>query len=151
MVDAEYVLRFFTIREFWDKFPGNMRVAMDNYMRKNRNPKELEIDKYRMVFNDAIEVCARIWGTDAFKRPSGTNKIVQGFFDVHLVPLSFFVTNDKARLISKAPDIRDEFSNLYAEDGDLEESIRQFTSNPERVHLRISTVTNMIKDILRAT
>ncbi len=30
MLDVEYVLRFFTLRDSWNKFNGNMKIAMDN-------------------------------------------------------------------------------------------------------------------------
>src|SRR5665647_486672 len=35
MIDVQYVLRFFTVKAYWDSFPGNMDLAMDRFMASN--------------------------------------------------------------------------------------------------------------------
>lgn len=148
MLDVEYILRFFTLRDTWDSFSGNMRIAMDRYMEKQYLDKTLDFKKFESIFNDTMEVCEIIWGDDAFIRPDGRKEIIQGIFDVQTVPLSFFVENQKNELIIKKDNIRNSFEQRYKADKDFEDSIRQFTSNIKQVNYRISTMKNLISQAI---
>jgi hypothetical protein len=106
MLDVEYILRFFTLRDTWNSFTGNMRVAMDKYMEKNYLNKLTELNKIEAIFNDTLEVCEIIWGDQAFQRPDGRKEIIQGIFDVQTVSISFFVEKNKKELIAKKDQIR---------------------------------------------
>ena len=148
MLDVEYILRFFTLRDTWNAFPGNMRVAMDKYMENNYLLKSADLNKLESIFNDTLEVCEIIWGNNAFQRPDGRREIIQGIFDVQTVSLSLFVENDKQKLIAKKDVIRKNFEDKYKSDKDFEDSIRQFTSNIKQVNYRISTMNNLISDAI---
>lgn len=148
MLDVEYVLRFFTLREYWNNFPGNMRVAMDNYMEKYYRSANLDIKKLKQIFDDTLEVCEIIWGSSAFQRPDGRNEIIQGIFDVQTVSLSFFVEKDKKKLIAKKDKIKASFEKEYKANQEFETSIRQFTSNIKQVNYRISTMTKLISEAI---
>lgn len=149
MVDVEYVLRFFTLIRFWDKFPGNMRNAMDSFMEENhKNDAPLYLEKIKQTFLNSISTCKEIWGEDAFKRPDGRNQLVQGVFDAQMVPISFFALDKQSKLIENKEKIKDSFYKAYSEDKDFEEAIRQFTSNAERVYYRINKMKTIIEEII---
>jgi len=148
MLDVEYVLRFFTLRDTWETFSGNMRLAMDRYMEKNYLEKNLNLNKFETIFNDTMEVCEEIWGDKAFERPDGRKEIIQGIFDVQTVSLSLFVEENKNKLIEKKDKIKKAFEKKYDSDKVFEYSIRQFTSNIKQVNYRISTMKNLIIEAL---
>ena len=147
MLDVEYVLRFFTLRDSWDSFNGNMKVAMDNYMEKNYRSKDLDINKLKSIFNHTIELCSTIWGERAFKRPDGRNEIIQGIYDVQTVALSYFL-NQEDKILEKSQQIVQRFEELYYLDLDFQISMRQFTSNIKQVNYRISTMIKLFQEIL---
>lgn len=148
MLDVEYVLRFFTLRDSWNSFSGNMRKEMDNYMEYNYRNKNVDISYLRNVFNKTMELCSEIWGARAFKRPDGRNEIIQGIYDVQTVAISNFLT-DEIKLIEKKAVIVKRFNQLYFDDQNFQISMRQFTSNIKQVNYRISTMINLLEEILR--
>lgn len=151
MLDAEYVLRFFTLRDSWSNFPGNMNIAMNSFMDKNRFLSPDIIELLRQLFINSIQICENIWGDYAFMRPDGEEYrklIMQGFYDVQIVPISFFVERGIVFSETQMSLIRDKFIEEYRQDSDFQDSIRQFTSNSERVKYRIGTMKSLIESIL---
>lgn len=148
MLDVEYVLRFFTLRDSWNSFNGNMKVAMDNFMEKNYRDKDLNIGELKSIFNQTLDICSRIWEDRAFKRPDGRNEIIQGIYDVQTVALSFFL-NQEDLIIERRQQIIDRFENLYYNDLDFQISMRQFTSNIKQVNYRIGTMIRLFEEILQ--
>ncbi len=148
MLDVEYVLRFFTLRDSWDSFNGNMRKAMDLYMENNYREKKLDISSLRNTFNETLNLCSIIWGDRAFKRPDGRNEIIQGIYDVQTVALSFFL-DKKTELINRKEQIEQRFDELYYKDLEFQISMRQFTSNIKQVNYRIRTMISLFEEILK--
>ena len=148
MLDVEYVLRFFTLRDSWDNFNGNMKIAMDNFMEKNYRDKNLNVNELYNVFNKTIEICSKIWGDRAFKRPDGRNEIIQGIYDVQTVALSYFLDQED-KIIERRELIIDRFEQFYHDDLDFQISMRQFTSNIKQVKYRINTMINLFQEILQ--
>lgn len=148
MLDVEYVLRFFTLRDSWDNFNGNMKIAMDNFMEKNYRDKNLNVNELHNIFNKTIEICSKIWEDRAFKRPDGRNEIIQGIYDVQTVALSYFL-NQEDKIIERRQLIIDRFEQLYHDDLDFQISMRQFTSNIKQVKYRINTMINLFQEILQ--
>lgn len=148
MLDVEYVLRFFTLRDTWMSFGGNMRKEMDNFMEKNYRNPEIIIDELRNIFNKTMELCSEIWSDRAFKRPDGRNEIIQGIYDVQTVALSYFL-DDETKLIERKGQIIEKFNQLYFQDENFQISMRQFTSNIKQVNYRISTMLNLVEEILK--
>lgn len=148
MLDVEYVLRFFTLKDFWNKFNGNMKIAMDNFMEQNYRRKDLNVQNLRETFNQTLNFCEIVWGDRAFKRPDGRNEIIQGIFDVQTVGLSFFLNKGKL-IIERKEQIYAMFEKRYFEDSEFQVSMRQFTSNIKQVNYRIGTMINLLDEILK--
>jgi hypothetical protein len=144
MLDAEYVLRFFTLKEYWNNFPGNVRKAMDTFMMQNRDASANKINAWEAAFNNSIQAAQAIWGNQAFIRPDGNHQIVQGFFDIQMVPLSLISTTSLSKLIQNKDKFKSSFLKKYNVDPEFNESIRQFTSNPKNVEYRIKTMLDII-------
>jgi len=146
MRDVEYVLRFFTLHHYWEKFSGNMRNEMDRFMIENSNSETNDVSKLKLIFNNSMELCSEIWADRAFKRPDGRNEMIQGIYDAQAVSLSLFPINKKQSIISNKEKIRDAFNDLYESDKDFQISMRQFTSNIKQVDYRISSMVKTIKE-----
>ena len=151
MVDVEYVLRFFTLRETWKNFGGNFQVAMDKFMQHNQNSDDQKCQELKEIFEESIGLCSKIWGKQAFMRPSGDsvrNLVVQGFYDLQMVSVSLFLKYKNIIDDNKSKQIRDEFTKEYETDKKFEDSIRKFTSNPENVEYRIKKMNEILSKVL---
>jgi hypothetical protein len=144
MLDAEYVLRFFTLKAYWQNFPGNIRKAMDMYMATNQNILRDKISDLRSLFTNTIEHVEEIWGNLAFFRPEGNQQMVQGFYDIQMVPLTLITPKEIGRLIQNKNKFKNVFLKKYQADPEFNESIRQFTSNPKNVRYRMETMHSII-------
>lgn len=147
MTDVEYVLRFFTLKDKWENFNGNMRVSMDNFMEENLNIYDEKLNKYKYEYLKTLELCEKVWEDRAFKRPDGRNEIIQGIYDVQTVGLSYFLDKEE-QIINKKNEIKAEFENQYYNDDEFQTSMRQFTSNIKQVNYRISKMISILNSIL---
>lgn len=154
MADAEYVLRFFTLRESWNKFPGNMNIAMNIFMDEYQFPEDTTIKSFRELFLQTINMCEAIWGDNAFLRPDGEayrKQMLQGIYDVQMVPLSFFLEKGVSISGKQMKRIKDAYIHEYHNNDAFQDAIRQFTSNPEKVGYRIGRMAELIEGILKTS
>lgn len=146
MQDVEYVLRFFTLRNYWASLTiNNMQIAMTTFMIEVS--KTVKIDAQRVLFEKTMSIADQIWGIGAFKRPDGQfNKIIQGVFDAQTVALSILIDEGHSeKLISNAVSIKQDFIRKYNTDAAFQSSMRQFTSNPKNIKLRVSTTLDILR------
>ncbi len=151
MQDVEFVLRFFTVREYWENFPcNNMQFAMTQYMEEYSNtitPKQ--ISQHRELFNKSITICNLIWEDKAFKRPDGSKKTIQGIYDSQMVSIAYFIEHGlEQRLIEKKSEIFEQFNCNYTNNFEYQNSMRQFTSNANNVKKRIEKTIDFIGKII---
>lgn len=147
MVDVQYVLRYFTVLEYWNDFPGNMDLAMDNFMERYHRVGVNKIDESRGKFLAAIDACRSIWGEEAFTKPGGTRKAIQGFFDIQMIGVTLLNDRERNRVISEAGRVRQAIADEITNNVDYDHSITQFTSNPERMRFRISKTIEILRGI----
>lgn len=147
MTDVQYVLRFFTVREYWQDFYGNMDSAMDKFMAANYRAKKPRIKECEAAFAKSIDFCRQVWGDDGFKKPNGNSRVLQGYFDIQMVCSSLLTDAERARALSQKNVVRSGLEDLLSNDSVFAESISQFTSNSKNVHYRISTFTDFLRSI----
>jgi len=147
MIDVQYVLRFFTVREYWDNFPGNMDVAMDNYMQNFHKITKPKVKVLENIFKRSLEFCETVWGDEGFKKPGGNSRVLQGYYDVQMVCSSLLTDAERANALNKPAKVRDALVDLLDNDEEFQESISQFTSNPRSVAYRIKTFVDALKAI----
>lgn len=147
MIDVQYVLRFFTIKEYWDKFPGNMDKAMDLFMFSNYKNDLQKIAEQKHDYLKAINFCEFIWGDEGFMKPDANKRILQGFYDVQLICSSFLNNDEYDNALANKEKVKASLINLLQNDKRFEESVSQFTSNTKNVKYRIQTFTNTLKNI----
>jgi len=148
MMDAEYVLRFFTLLEQWKEFSGNMRISMDKFMKKHQHEDQNFVDILRKQFNTSIQCCKDIWGDNAFKRYTNgqwRNLVLAGMYDAQMLGVSLLSNAGRKRAVQNKERIIARTIDLLKNDDQFETSVRQFTSNPDRVRYRIETMVNVLK------
>lgn len=147
MVDVQYVLRFFTIKEYWKNFPGNMDKAMDRFMAANyRNTQDI-IESQKKDYLESLNFCEAVWGKDGFLKPNSNKRVLQGFYDIQMVCASMLSARQKNTLISKKTQIKSALIKNLKEDEAFAESVTQFTSNPTNVEYRISKFSEILKSV----
>jgi hypothetical protein len=147
MIDVQYVLRFFTVREYWQSFHGNMDVAMDSFMQYFHKVSKKQVKTLQTIFEQALYFCEAIWGDEGFKKPGGNSRVLQGYYDVQMVCSSLLTDAERDNAMRKPDKVRKVLVSLLEKDEDFLESISQFTSNPRSVEYRIKTFAEALKAI----
>lgn len=147
MLDVQFALRAFTIANKWKEFPGNMDKAMDDFMEEHYQLPSSGVEKARKNFLESLELCEEIWGDSGFYKPGGTKKALQGYFDIHLVPLMLLSKPQRLKLGKKTLEIRRAVNRELNDNDSYVDSISSFTSNPERVRTRIGQTLSILKNI----
>ena len=147
MQDVEYVLRFFTVKHFWEDFPcNNMQIAMNLYMRfATEKVNQAELNQKKNLFIRSLEVCNLIWEEKTFQRPDGSKKIIQGIYDAQMVSIAKYIENGRENdLIRYKDQILEKFNEAYFSDQSYQDSMRQFTSNASNVKNRIEKTIELV-------
>lgn len=147
MVDVQFVLRFFTVREFWDSFPGNMEVAMNSFMQKNFNADTRKVNNYKNEFIEALNAGKEIWGERLFLKPNASKRVLQGFYDIQMVCLSLLTHEELISVVKKPKKVREILENELATNHEFLDSVTQFTSNAKNMKMRINTFLTLLKSI----
>lgn len=147
MIDVQYILRFFTVRQMWDNFPGNMDQAMDSFMQTHFKCDDSEITKLREIFIQALNSCEEIWGDDAFLKPGATRRVLQGFYDIEMVCLSLLSPPELEKVKSKPQKVKNILVDELNKNKNFLDSTTQFTSNAKNIEYRISHFLDLIKGI----
>ncbi|GAA4400231.1 DUF262 domain-containing protein [Quisquiliibacterium transsilvanicum] len=148
MEDAEYVLRYFALRNGWQTFPGSLRGELDGYMVKNQHLKPARIKSLREDFLRSLNACQKIWGEHAFKRHTGTgwrSQFLAGMYDAEMLAVGELTDPQLAKAITKSTTIVKRTAALF-EDPHFEKSVRQGTNTPSFVRNRVKAVTAMLHE-----
>lgn len=147
MTDVQYVLRFFTVREFWKAFPGNMDRAMDAFMQEHYKCSANAVRSYEAMFRESLGFCETTWGDGAFTNPLASRRVLQGFFDVQMVCFSLLSAAERRRAKAHPRLVQRGLIQLLKNDSEFYASVTQFTSNPKNVSNRIGTFLRLLKEI----
>ena len=149
MLDVEMVLRFFTFREHWNKFSGDSRGSMDNFMARNRKPTAAVLKDFELRFNKALETCSAIWGENSFRRYTAgafRDQFLASMYDAQMIAVDSLPQATIIKLKSKKSAILTATKKLFT-DKRFEEAVRASTNTPSRVRYRIEAIVNLLKSI----
>jgi len=147
MVDVQYVLRFFTVREYWSDFHGNMDKAMDEFMSTHIHSSSANIQKMKDVYLKSINFCQSVWGGESFKRLDKSTRVIQGMYDVQMVCPSLLTDAEYNNAITQPAKVKKALDDALKNDPEFLNAVTQFTSNPRNVNYRISAFTNILRRI----
>jgi hypothetical protein len=150
MTDAEYVLRFMTLRVHWRTFSGNLSRSLDEYMRENRKASSDKLRTLEISFTRSIEACAAIWGNHAFRRPVDgqvwRDQTLAGMYDAQMTAISRLDERGRAKAIKHRSVILDGTRDLF-EDANFENAVRVATNTPSSVRLRIERMFSLLQNV----
>ncbi len=147
MDDAEYVLRFLTLKERYQNFSGDLAKEMDEFMRKNQSLDPWAIGTLSADFDSALSRCKDLWGDNSFRRPDGNgwrDQTLAGMYDAQMIA-AFSVT---PAVIAKGKQnpaaVLHATKALFAED-EFDKSVRTGTNTPQRIRYRIAKMREMLE------
>jgi hypothetical protein len=144
MLDAEFVLRFLTLRESWPSFSGDLRKSMDNYMHDNQSPSDATLADIEAAFTQALNWCQALWGSHAFQRPvpgGWRDQALAGMYDAQMIAVSSMALTtlnglDRSHVLSATRRLFD--------DDQFEIAVREGTNTPQRIRYRISELIDRL-------
>ena len=146
MQDAEYVLRFLSLRESWETFAGSLSRSMDAFMLENKDADADKANRLVAPFSQAIERTGYLWGDVAFQRWDGQRwrqQMLAGLFDAQMIAATLLSSAQANALAERQHDVINETKKLF-EDSDFEESVRLGTNTPARLRYRVGAVRDML-------
>lgn len=146
MQDAEYVLRFLTLKANWENFSGGLSKSMDDFMLENRHAEAEEIQNFMRIFSISIERTSQLWGDVAFQRWDGQRwrqQALAGLYDAEMISVSL-LTDDQVNSISKKRENLIEITKILFENPEFEEAVRIGTNTPSRIKYRTENVRDML-------
>ena len=147
MADVQYVLRFYTLLNSWNNFPGNMDIAMDTFMATKLNCTDSDIKIEQQKFESSLEFCEKIWGDKGFKKPDGTTRVLQGYYDIQMVCSAMLTNQERINALAKSTQVKQALIHKLENDEKFSKSLIEFTSNSKSVYYRINEFYNILKAI----
>lgn len=142
-VDAEIVLRFFSMYEGYDlqnqkmNYPGRMKTFLNEYMEKNKKLTNQKKDQLTAVFNKSLDNFYSVLGDRAFFRPDKggqyETRINRSLIDVVMVCFAYL---DSAECKANKNKYRDLVSEL-CDTQEFLDAITIGTSDSKKVEKRI--------------
>ncbi|SIO53986.1 DUF262 domain-containing protein [Chitinophaga niabensis] len=147
MIDVQFILRFFTVLGFYKDFPGNMDKAMDMFMVGNYKNKGKKLVEQRNSFLNSLEFCKAVWGKEGFRKPNGSKRVLQGFYDIQMVCPALLTNTERDKALKKKDAVKKGLINLLETDEEFAEAVSQFTSNSKNVLYRITKFSDLLKSL----
>ncbi|QSI78511.1 DUF262 domain-containing protein [Niveibacterium microcysteis] len=146
MDDVEHVLRFFTLHERWEAMGGSLSEAMDEFMARFRNVSSTEMES---LFLHCLESCQRIWGRNAFQKPTSSgwrDQLISPLYDAQMVGVSFLSEAEVEAVAGNRPAVVRATRKLFTDSAFLK-AVTQGTNTPSSVRYRVAEVRNMLKHV----
>jgi hypothetical protein len=157
MIDAEIILRYFTISESYDvhdgelkNYTGQVKSSLNKYLQSKRHMLPLEIDCLRQKFETTIEKVYDIFGSEAFQKINDDDSIDprlnRAIMDFVMVSFEHI---DRDKLMVCRSKIRDLLRELPLRDPTFNDSISSGTSDKKKLEYRLNKwnmeLTQLIK------
>ncbi|MBD8724692.1 DUF262 domain-containing protein [Oxalobacteraceae sp. CFBP 13708] len=149
MDDAEYVLRYFTLRERWDSFSGSLRDELDECMIRNSKLSKEEVQEKKQDFLSTLQACQHIWGSVAFQRHTGStwrDQFLAGMYDAEMIAVSLLDPLELDRVFNNSEDVVELTAELFR-DPEFDRAVRQGTNTPSFVRHRIDAIHGLLLSI----
>jgi hypothetical protein len=151
MTDAEYVLRFLTLRRNWNQFSGSLSRSMDDFMARNESPDPSLLESLASAFRVALGACQSIWGDKAFRRPTDANnwrdQTLAGMYDAQMIAADSLSDNERALAIENAIEVIEKTRTQFLADKQFERSVRVATNTPSSVRYRVQKFQGILRGV----
>ena len=152
MTDCDFANRFVAFYLYGEEYDGNLEEFMGDALEKVSKMQQQDIDLILKSFDRSMQVCYKVLGSTAFKRPDPqepnrflkTNKAV---FEVLSVSIAHLTEKEQEVLVQRKNRFRNEIYSLFKND-DFIESITSGTANTLQVEYRHTKVQQLIKQVI---
>lgn len=151
MKDTELVLRFFSLKDVWEKYAGNLKRVMDIYLDTNKDIKKPEVKELERIFMETLEKVEIIFGSDgSFRRWLPSNNKWKQQVSAPLFDAQMFAcyNKNKAKLFENKSQILNDFKDLFTHDPTFISAIESSTANPDRFHYRVNKLNSIIRSYI---
>lgn len=150
MTDVEIVLRFFALRDV-SSLSGSVRSMLDNTMKRNRKPNEVQRTKFVADFREALSLCLSVFEEDAFRLPRTTlgkpGKLSRPLYDAEMIAL-YNLREHHALLIKNRAAIRAAVLRLAEPGTDDYELLVGRGNTANTIRLRISKLEEVVREAI---
>ena len=149
MQDVESVLRFLCISENWEKFSGDMRRTLDDFMGLHKNSSRAKLLKFKNKFHIALSRCEELWGVNAFRRYAQTDyrdQFLAAVFDAEMIAASELTEQQFQKIQKNKTKLEKNMKSLFADDK-FENAVRVSTNTPSKVVYRINAVKKLLLNL----
>lgn len=151
MQDAEYVLRYLTLRSGWETFSGDLAKSMDDFMSANQYASEKPLNDFKSDFDRALKWCEVLWGDKAFARPTDDgwrDQSLAGMYDAEMIAVARLPESKLKLLADKRSQVVQKTRSLFS-DPEFDTAVRQGTNTPSRVRFRIASLHDALLEIAK--
>lgn len=155
MADREFVLRYlafningvdaYRINDL-DKFLSETMELLNQTLQD-----KARADDYRADFKRAMEIAYKVFGNQAFRKPSDGRRapVNKALFEIWAVELGRCSDAEVELLVRHQERFKKHFAELFGSDWDFRNAISQTTAMVRSVHLRFSRVRELIQQTLQ--
>lgn len=149
MQDVESVLRFLCISENWQKFNGDMRRTLDEFMGINKGASRAKLMGFQSKFKTALSRCEKLWGTHAFRRYAQNDyrdQFLAAIFDAEMIAASELSQSQFEKILTAKASLAKSMKDLFSDDR-FENAVRVSTNTPSKLVYRIQAVKNLLHSL----
>lgn len=148
----ELILRFLAIHSDLQGYRPPLKGFLSDFMRKHRHADEHTLNELDILFRDAVENVATVFGANAFRRYTRDkdqkrkwdNSLNRAIFDIQMVGMRS-LPKDSVRAAEK--EIRQNFQSLCIDDPEFSDAITKATADRSRVLLRFRKFGQSLADV----
>ena len=152
MTDCDFANRFVAFYLYRNDYDGNLDEFMGDALEKVNKMQQQEIDFILKTFDRSMQICYKLLGNTAFKRPDPqkpnsflkTNKAI---FEVLSVSIAQLTDNEQKILVQKKNRFQNEIYSLF-KNKDFIKSITSGTAKTPQVEYRHTKVQQLIKQVI---
>lgn len=152
MTDCDFANRFVAFYLYRNDYDGNLDEFMGDALEKVNKMQQQEIDFILKTFDRSMQICYKLLGNTAFKRPDPqkpnsflkTNKAI---FEVLSVSIAQLTDNEQEILVQRKNRFQNEIYSLFKNE-DFIKSITSGTAKTPQVEYRHTKVQQLIKQVI---
>ncbi len=152
MTDCDFANRFVAFYLYRKDYDGNLDEFMGDALEKVNKMQQQEIDSILRSFDRSMQICYKLFGNTAFKRPDPqkpnsflkTNKAI---FEVLSVSIAHLTDNEQNILVQKRNQFQNDIYSLFKDETFIK-SITSGTAKIPQVEYRHTKVQQLIKQVI---
>lgn len=152
MTDCDFANRFVAFYLYRNDYDGNLDEFMGDALEKVNKMQQQEIDFILKTFDRSMQICCKLLGNTAFKRPDPQKpnsflKINKAIFEVLSVTIAQLTNNEQEILVQRKNRFQNEIYSLFKNE-DFIKSITSGTAKTPKVEYRHTKVQQLIKQVI---